>query len=387
MKSMEFTKATVEKVAETIKKHGEEFSAIRNEGANLTIEEIAQKLIIDKFNEAQIEAEDIVNDLKKGLAKFDAQFSENKATETINVKENLEKACENCTDEERKNYYVNVLTAIELLNAGELTEEDVKAKLAKNAELSNEELLAKIEKVMNSSISLEELSATVKDGVNAEALSKLSKEIELKKDEYRLMTAVWLYIEQREGNLKLSDSDNALSAEQLGVMAGAAIETIITNNALSEGKIDLATWQKIVKYILGAALVLAWTSLSIVACSTLGFFAFTSFLTMIGTSMFAIMFSFVIVAIFVSDMMEWSGEGMKSVIAFLGDVYDKYIVKITAKISSWVEKLKEWVTKTKNETDETVANGNNSVEKKPTEEQVVSNGEEETAIAGEALLA
>ena len=387
MKSMEFTKATVEKVAETIKKHGEEFSAIRNEGANLTIEEIAQKLIIDKFNEAQIEAEDIVNDLKKGLAEFDAQFSENKATETINVKENLEKACENCTDEERKNYYVNVLTAIELLNAGELTEEDVKAKLAKNAELSNEELLAKIEKVMNSSISLEELSATVKDGVNAEALSKLSKEIELKKDEYRLMTAVWLYIEQREGNLKLSDSDNALSAEQLGVMAGAAIETIITNNALSEGKIDLATWQKIVKYILGAALVLAWTSLSIVACSTLGFFAFTSFLTMIGTSMFAIMFSFVIVAIFVSDMMEWSGEGMKSVIAFLGDVYDKYIVKITAKISSWVEKLKEWVTKTKNETDETVANGNNSVEKKPTEEQVVSNGEEQTAIAGEALLA
>ncbi len=387
MKSMEFTKATVEKVAETIKKHGEEFSAIRNEGANLTIEEIAQKLIIDKFNEAQIEAEDIVNDLKKGLAEFDAQFSENKATETINVKENLEKACENCTDEERKNYYVNVLTAIELLNAGELTEEDVKAKLAKNAELSNEELLAKIEKVMNSSISLEELSATVKDGVNAEALSKLAKEIELKKDEYRLMTAVWLYIEQREGNLKLSDSDNALSAEQLGVMAGAAIETIITNNALSEGKIDLATWQKIVKYILGAALVLAWTSLSIVACSTLGFFAFTSFLTMIGTSMFAIMFSFVIVAIFVSDMMEWSGEGMKSVIAFLGDVYDKYIVKITAKISSWVEKLKEWVTKTKNETDETVADGNNSVEKMPTEEQVVSNGEEQTAIAGEALLA
>lgn len=282
---------------------------------------------------------------------------------------------------------MNILTAIELLNAGELTEEDVKAKLAKNAELSNEELLAKIEKVMNSSISLEELSATVKDGVNAEALSKLSKEIELKKDDYRLMTAVWLYIEQREGNLKLSDSDNALSAEQLGVMAGAAIETIITNNALSEGKIDLATWQKIVKYILGAALVLAWTSLSIVACSTLGFFAFTSFLTMIGTSMFAIMFSFVIVAIFVSDMMEWSGEGMKSVIAFLGDVYDKYIVKITAKISSWVEKLKEWVTKTKNETDETVANGNNSVEKKPTEEQVVSNGEEQTAIAGEALLA
>ena len=43
MKSMDFTKASVEKAVEAIKKHGEELDAIRKEGANLSIEEIAQK--------------------------------------------------------------------------------------------------------------------------------------------------------------------------------------------------------------------------------------------------------------------------------------------------------------------------------------------------------
>ena len=67
MKSMDFTKASVEKAVEAIKKHSEELDTIRKEGANLSIEEIAQKLIIDKFGDAQIEAEGIVNALKKQL--------------------------------------------------------------------------------------------------------------------------------------------------------------------------------------------------------------------------------------------------------------------------------------------------------------------------------
>ena len=75
MKSMDFTKASVEKAVEAIKKHGEEFDAIRKEGSNLSIEEIAQKLIIDKFGDAQIEAEEIVCDLKYGLSNFDALFN------------------------------------------------------------------------------------------------------------------------------------------------------------------------------------------------------------------------------------------------------------------------------------------------------------------------
>ena len=270
---MEFTRNSVEKAVEAIKKHSEEFDLILKNGTNLSIEEVAEQLIIDNFNDAQIEAEEIVNNLKKGLENFDLQFSKNKDTESINVKECLEKVTSNNTNEERKNCYVNILTAIELLNDNKLSEEDVKTKSAENAVLSEEELLKKIEKVMNSALSLNSLAIKVKDGLNSDTLSNLAKEIELNKDEYRFMVALWLYIEQRKGSLQLSDAEFTMPAEQIGILAGASIETIITNNALNEGKIEMATWQKIIKWILGAVIGL--------------FLAYVAFLIIANISLFA----------------------------------------------------------------------------------------------------
>ena len=182
---MEFTKASIDQAVEAIKKHNEEFEAIREDGSNLSIEETAQKLIVDKFGDAQIEAEEVVKDLKKGLANFDALYKQNKETDKINVVEHLQEATKNNTEEERKNCYVNILTAIELLNNNELSEDDVNAKLAENAELSTAELLEKIEEVMNSTISLDSLVDNVKDGLNSEMLSQLAQAVELNKDDYR----------------------------------------------------------------------------------------------------------------------------------------------------------------------------------------------------------
>ena len=367
MKSMDFTKASVEKAVEAIKKHGEELDAIRKEGANLSIEEIAQKLIIDKFGDAQIEAEEIVNDLKKGLANFDAQFNKNKSTETINVKECLEEATKDNTEEERKNCYVNILTAIELLNAKELSEDDVNAKLAENAELSEEELLAKIEDVMNSTISLDSLAEKVKEGLNSDTLSQLAKEIELNKDDYRFMAAVWLYVEQREGNLKLSDSDFAISAEQIGTLAGASVEAIITNNALNEGKIDMATWQKVMKWIIGAAigLFLAYGCFLVVA--TVSLLAMSLILSILGTGTFAIFLSLV-VAIYVawksSDIM---GNGWMMVMEAYLDFYNKHIAGITAKVASWITALKTWFANAVDKAKSVVSSNKNQAETQQTE--------------------
>lgn len=382
MKSMDFTKASVEKAVEAIKKHGEEFDAIRKEGSNLSIEEIAQKLIIDKFGDAQIEAEEIVNDLKKGLANFDAQFNKNKETEKINVKECLEEATKDNTDEERKNCYVNILTAIELLNAKELSEDDVNAKLAENAELSEEELLAKIEDVMNSTISLDSLAEKVKEGLNSETLSQLAKEIELNKDDYRFMAAVWLYVEQREGNLKLSDSDFAISAEQIGTLAGASVEAIITNNALNEGKIDMATWQKVMKWIIGAAigLFLAYGCFLVVANVSL--LAMSLILSILGTGTFAIFLSLV-VAIYVawksSDIM---GNGWMMVMEAYLDFYNKHIAGITAKVASWITALKTWFANAVDKAKSVVSSNKNQAETQQTE-----TNNEEQAPQGQPVMA
>lgn len=382
MKSMDFTKASVEKAVEAIKKHGEEFDAIRKEGSNLSIEEIAQKLIIDKFGDAQIEAEEIVNDLKKGLANFDAQFNKNKETEKINVKECLEEATKDNTDEERKNCYVNILTAIELLNAKELSEDDVNAKLSENAELSEEELLAKIEDVMNSTISLDSLAEKVKEGLNSETLSQLAKEIELNKDDYRFMAAVWLYVEQREGNLKLSDSDFAISAEQIGTLAGASVEAIITNNALNEGKIDMATWQKVMKWIIGAAigLFLAYGCFLVVANVSL--LAMSLILTILGSGTFAIFLSLA-VAIYVawksSDIM---AEGWMMVMEAYLDFYNKHIAGITAKVASWITALKTWFANLADKAKSVVSGNKNQAETQQTE----SNNEEQN-LQGQPVMA
>lgn len=379
---MDFTKASVEKAVEAIKKHGEEFDAIRMEGSNLSIEEIAQKLIIDKFGDAQIEAEEIVNDLKKGLANFDAQFNKNKETEKINVKECLEEATKDNTDEERKNCYVNILTAIELLNAKELSEDDVNAKLAENAELSEEELLAKIEDVMNSTISLDSLAEKVKEGLNSETLSQLAKEIELNKDDYRFMAAVWLYVEQREGNLKLSDSDFAISAEQIGTLAGASVEAIITNNALNEGKIDMATWQKVMKWIIGAAigLFLAYGCFLVVANVSL--LAMSLILSILGSGTFAIFLSLA-VAIYVawksSDIM---AEGWMMVMEAYLDFYNKHIAGITAKVASWITALKTWFANLADKAKSVVSGNKNQAETQQTE----SNNEEQN-LQGQPVMA
>ena len=379
---MDFTKASVEKAVEAIKKHGEEFDAIRKEGSNLSIEEIAQKLIIDKFGDAQIEAEEIVSDLKKGLANFDAQFNKNKETEKINVKECLEEATKDNTDEERKNCYVNILTAIELLNAKELSEDDVNAKLAENAELSEEELLAKIEDVMNSTISLDSLAEKVKEGLSSDTLSQLAKEIELNKDDYRFMAAVWLYVEQREGNLKLSDSDFAISAEQIGTLAGASVEAIITNNALNEGKIDMATWQKVMKWIIGAAigLFLAYGCFLVVANVSL--LAMSLILSILGSGTFAIFLSLA-VAIYVawksSDIM---AEGWMMVMEAYLDFYNKHIAGITAKVASWITALKTWFANLADKAKSVVSGNKNQTETQQTE----SNNEEQN-LQGQPVMA
>lgn len=344
MKSMEFTTASISQTTEAIKKHSEEFETIRKESSNMSIEEVAQKMIIDKFGDAQIEAEEIVNDLKKGLEDFDTQFKKNKETEKINVAERLEDATKNNSEEERKNCYVNILTAIELLNNKEISKDEVNAKLAENAELTIEELLTKIEDKMNSTISLDSLVNNVKNGLNSDVLSQLAKNIELNKDDYRFMAAFWLYVEQREGNLKLSDSEFAVSAVELGALAGASVEAIIANNDLQEGKIDVAVWQKVMKWILGALIGIALGFLAILIVANIGMLALTLVWAIFGTGTVALIFSMFVSLYVAWHVSDFVSETWIKILELYSDFYNKHIAGVTAKISSWITIAKTWIT-------------------------------------------
>ena len=195
MKTMNFTKESVQKAATAIESSINEFDNILKNGDNLSIEDAAQILISNKFNDAQIEAEEIVNDLKKGLEKFDEQFNKNKETESLNVKECLENATKGNTPEERKKSYVSILTAIELLNIEDKSDDVINAKIAENEKFSEEELIEKIEEAINSSFELSTIADSVKNGLNTGMLSQLADIIKLSKDEYRFKVALFLYIE------------------------------------------------------------------------------------------------------------------------------------------------------------------------------------------------
>ena len=340
---MNFTKESVQKAVTAIESSINEFDNILKNGDNLSIEDAAQILISNKFNDAQIEAEEIVNDLKKGLEKFDEQFNKNKETESLNVKECLENATKGNTPEERKKSYVSILTAIELLNIEDKSDDVINAKIAENEKFSEEELIEKIEEAINSSFELSTIADSVKNGLNTGMLSQLADIIKLSKDEYRFKVALFLYIEQRNGNLKLSDSEFAIPAEQIGVLAGAAIETIIANNDLNKGDMDMKTWQKVMKWIIGAALGILLTYGSLVVVANVTAFVMGFVLTILGTSTIAFILS-VVLALYtawkVSDLLVdgWAA-GMDAYLNF----YDEHIAGVTAKVTSWIEAVKTWV--------------------------------------------
>ena len=342
MKSMDFMNVSVERAVDVIKKHQQEFNNIRENGSQLSYEEIAQKMIIDAFGDAQIEAEETVTNFKQGLSHFDAQFNINKESESINVKDYLNEATDGCSDEQRQKYYVNILTAIQLLDSGLISEDEVKAKIAENTNLSVEELLVKIEASLNNTISLETLATKVKDGFTSDTLSQIAHEIELHKNDYRLIAAVYLYIEQRKGDIQLSDSEIDMPAETVGALAGAAIEMLLANNALHEGKIDLATWQKVVKWILGAAIAITLGAAVLVITASTAVLAISLLLGILGTSTLAVAFSFIAVCYVCWHISEGLIDIGHDFMKMCSSVYDEYIGVITEKVSKWIAVLKKW---------------------------------------------
>lgn len=378
---MELTKESFDKAVEAIKMHEDEFDAIRKKNGNLPLDEVAQLFIEDEFGDAQIEAEEIVNDIKTGLASFDAQFNKNKETETIDVKDCLERTMQDMTEEERKNCLVNTLVAIELLNVKELSEDEVNAKLEENAALSEEELIEKIEDCMNSTISLESLAEEVKDGLNPEILSQVAKDMEVNKDNYRFMAALWLYVEQRKGNLKLSNSDFAMSAEQIGVLAGAAVETIIANNALNDGEINLTTWQEVIKWIVGAALVLILVGGSFIVAASVGILTVAAVLSIIGSGMVSIFIAMVIAYVVISKLCDLLGEAEGVILEAFINYYDKFIVDITAKVVSCFNTLKTWAANIVNKAKSTVTNDEKQTETPQNEANKETESEQEFAKA------
>lgn len=347
MEKQVFSQNTIEQAVKAIKAHEVDIKSMKSDEMPLAEAiDAAQKMLSQKFGFYPIESKAIVEDLLEGIENFDTQYKANMENEKVVAADKLAEMTKDMSDEERINYCANLLTALQLLKQEDVSEDMITQKQKKNAEKTVEVLTAEIEVLLNEGISLETLAGAVQNGVAKEALAKIAETIEMNKDYYRLLTALWLYIDQREGNIKLDETGKEIPTELLGVLAGAGIEVLIATNELNEGKIDLKRWQVILKFILGAALVAG--AIVLVAYSavilTAGVFLF--FTSIFGISTWVFIVTFIIGAYLCALLGEAAGEYLMKLFNYLSDIYDKYIQIVTQKVSAWIAAIKEKVTNT-----------------------------------------
>ena len=343
MNSNEFNKETLKQAIEATDKYFNDYRAILKENPNLPVEEVCQMIVMKECNVPQIEAEDIVNDLKKGLAEFDKQLRKNEATEKINVAEQLAEAIKGKTGEDEKIYLANILTVVQLLDEKEVSQEKLQERMKENIALPVEDLLAAIEREMNHKVSLESLAEDVKNGLDLGVLSALSKKNEFNKEENRLLTAILLYVEQKKGNIKLMDSGLELPATAIGSLAGASIEALIATKDMKDGKMSMERWQKIMKWILGALLgvILAFASIFIVAGIGSGIAVLNW--SIFGTGVISIILSMAVAVYVISKLSNKAADVWESFMQKYFEFYNQHIVGITAKVSAWIAAIRAWV--------------------------------------------
>ena len=340
MNTQNFSAETIHQAVEAIKNYQSDFDSIRENSSVKSVEELAQIMIMQKFGEAQIEAEDIVNDIKKGIAEFDQQFAANAEADNTGIARQLVEATKDKSETERKACYVNVLTALQLACAETITKEEAQKVLDQNANMSEDELLKAIETVADANLPIKAMSGKLMESVGADGMAQLAENIKLHKDDNRFMVALWLYVKQREGSVTFGS--DKLSAEQIGSLAAAGIETIITTGEFEEGKISLDRWQTVMKWILGAAIGITLT-LAVFAFSMLVGLAVMSVIwDIIGIGYFATLLSMIVGVFIMSDMAKRGFEATEKLVDMFATFYNCHIGTFTAKLKALAEMVKEW---------------------------------------------
>ena len=340
MNTQNFSAETIHQAVEAIRNYQNDFDSIRENSSVTSVEEMAQIMIMQKFGEAQIEAEDIVKDIKKGIAEFDKQFAANAEANNTGIARQLVEATKDKSEAERKACYVNVLTALKLAGAETITKEEEQKVLDKNTNMSEDELLKAIETVADANLPIKAMSGKLMESIGADGMAQLAENIKLHKDDNRFMVALWLYVKQREENVTFGS--DKLSAEQIGSLAAAGIETIITTGELEEGKISLDRWQTVMKWILGAAIGIALT-LAVFAFSILVGLAVMSVIwDIIGIGYFASLLSLIVGVFIMSDMSKRGFEATEKLIDMFVTFYNSHIGTFTAKLKTFAAKVKEW---------------------------------------------
>ena len=319
----------------------DEINQLRTQMQTEPVNETAQRYLMDKLGMTQSEAEEICDNIQKGISEFESLFNNNSVNGKISLRSKLEEVTADMEEDKCANYLSAILTALQVGQKEAMTPEQINDLQANNSKRPSAELINEIEKLADKEFPLDKLSEFVNSSINANSIIHLSHEIELSKGEYRYLAAIMLYVGQREGKIKLSDSEEPMPTSMLGSLASAAIEAIITTGNLKEGKIDLKHWQVVLKWILGALLGCALICLAILAIGFIASSVIGVIISFLGTSFIAVMAA-VAIALYTSwDLSKYTVDGIFYLLDILSSIYDQYIEPITQKMAAMSKAIKD----------------------------------------------
>lgn len=342
MNASTFSNETLTATANAMNELQNEINLLKEQVKEEPYIEVAQRYLMEKFEMTQSEAEEVCSELLSGISEFDSQFKANVESEKVNLTEKLHQITADMDEEKRIEFLSSILTAFQVSQKAEMTNEQIAELQQSNAKHTEDELISDIEACFNGEVSLDNIANYINSNINTETIVHLSQQIGMNKEEYRFLSALMLYTAQREGKVKLSETDEPIPAQLIGSLACASIETITATGDLKEGKIDMALWQKILKWTLGALLGCALAYLALLAVVFVATTITSLILAIFGTGSIAVLAALVLSIYCSWDLSKFSFKFITDTLEVLSGTYDQYIEPFTVKIKNWANIVEAW---------------------------------------------
>lgn len=351
---MELKNNNLQAATESIVANVQKINDLRAQFKEANLDEVAQMLLIDKFELSQTEASEIIEDLKSGIKSYQDTHASMMQNSETTVKESIATAIAGMNEAERVRYLASMLSALELASATqELDQQAIDNKLNANMAKNEEELTAAIVVAIDN-VPVSTL-AKAAEQLDAETICDVASAIEKNTEEFRFSAALQLYIAQREGTFKIEEGSEVLSPQMIGALSSGAVDAMLATADLKAGKIGLNKWQTIMKYILGAVFAVAMTCLAILGMILITLPIMGLFWNVFGTGVFAT----ILLIMLLIPVLRYGADKSTDAIAWMLDklapVYDTVIVKATAFFKGIYEKISNWIRARYNKTSNTVS--------------------------------
>lgn len=287
------------------------------------------------------EVDEIVDDLLKGIRKFDSAFDNYKSEGFMATSNILNEALENQPLEKRQDYLANMLTALQGMQKEKVTQEELDVLLDENRQKDLEELKVEVSAKLEDCIG--SITSSFFNGLEIltpEELNEIKVKANVNTEEHKLNVALALYIAQLKGDVDYFTKDG-MSAELTGMTAAAGVAADYATNQFVNGEVEFEPWQITMKFILGALFMVIMGILGtiLVAGASVGIVGLL--MIMFGQGIIASIIALVIACLLGKAMIEKIFEYIDWFLQKIEIPYDNFVLKVTAWVKAKMASLKK----------------------------------------------